>query len=303
MTTANAASLATIDLAMQPHLGRIARREVLCAAAGLKPVRVMVPEQALAPMLQALEGAGLAATTGTEIAWIAQDEGKGGWSSDSAKPGEGEAFRHVYVARTAEQAEQLRAAEASGSPESFGRLLLVPACCRAMFIDRCVEAAETAQNDFMGFSFPQPCCTVPWTLNLGAQYFDASLISHYPCSPRCADSLRLAWLAWRIVRAASPDLASGMRSSMRRVALYTERLGVHLLDGGAWGSDGWIAVSGDGPASTVENELAALLRKAVSLRVLPHGIIAWRTVDGEGTLAAEGARLLVPEPVAEETTP
>jgi hypothetical protein len=263
----------------------------------------MVPEETLAQVVQVLRLAGLAATTSVSTAWIAHDQGKGGWSSAAARPGEGEPFRHVYVSRISAEADALRCAESSGSPERFGRMLLVPACCRAMFINRCDAAAETTQNDFMGFSFPQACCEVPWTLNLGAQYFDAALISHYPCSPRCADSMRLAWLAWRIVRAASPDLAAGMRESMRRTVLYTERLGVHRLDGGVPEADGWMRVSGDGLASTYESDLTALLRMGGSLRVLPHGKIAWRTTDGEGTMSAEGARLLVPEPVAEERTP
>ena len=47
MTAASATSLADIDRLMRPHLGGIARREVLCAAAGLKPVRLMVPQEAL----------------------------------------------------------------------------------------------------------------------------------------------------------------------------------------------------------------------------------------------------------------
>ena len=293
--------LANVDRHVCRLLGRIARREVLCAAAGLKPVRLMWPDGTVNELVDALQRAGLETALSSDLTWILEDEGKGGWSSACAEPGTGMPFRHVYVARTVIVAEQLRDAEESGSAERFGRALLVPSCCRRMFIARQGDAAA-AQNDYMSVSFGQPRCDVPWQLNLGAQYFDAALISHYPCGPRCADSIRLASLAWRITLHAVPELANEMRAEMTQPVLYTERSGVHLLRDATEEADDWVRVEPATVTSTARTRLTDLLGDGGLLRLLSHDRVEWRNTRGSREFVEPGARLLIPRSTALEAS-
>lgn len=301
MTQPSPHGLAEVDGHLRHLLGRIERREVLCAATGLKPVRLMARDCDAEELVQALQAAGLATAVSSHLTWIAEDEGKGGWSSACADPGQGVPFRHVYVARSASAAVQLRDAEESGSAERFGRLLLVPACCRQMFIAR-VQDAACAQNDYLTCSFTVPRSDVPWQLNLGAQYFDAALISHYPCGPGCADSIRLASLAWRITVHSVPMLAQEIRADMTQPILYTDRSGVHMLRHAHHETDRWLRVEAGSVKSTAPTRLGSLLDQGGLLRMMPGEGIEWRTPVDTLQLHEQGARLLVPHLTALEAS-
>jgi hypothetical protein len=285
--------LADIDGHVSGLLGRIERREVLCAAAGLKPIRLMAEERATDELVDALQAAGLSTAVSRHQTWIVQDQGKGGWSSACAEPGHGVPFRHLYVARAAAAAAELRDAEESGSAEVFGRLLLVPSCCRQMFITRMRDAAS-AQNDYLTCTFSAPRCDVHWQLNLAAQYFDAALISHYPCGPRCADSIRLASLAWRIALHSVPMLAHEIRADMNQPILYTDCSGVHMLRDARQEMDGWLRVDAGSVKSTAPTRLGGLLDEGGLLRVVAADGVEWLTPRGTMQFREQGARLLVP---------
>lgn len=245
-------ALRTLWKTLAPFLGFIARREVLLAQAGLKPVRITPSEIDRVAVTNAITTAGLACIPALRSTWINSDKGKGGWSSAMAAEGEGAEFRHLYVATNQASANALRNAEESESPEKFGRELLIPSCCRHMF-QRHAEAAASVQNDFFVYSFnsQEANCVieVPWELNLGAQYFDSSLISHYPCSPLCEDSLRIARLAARIVGTIDPIAMKAAAHAMQMGTLYTEHHGVHLLPDPSRNKRG-IRYSSDGVRST-----------------------------------------------------
>lgn len=272
-------------------LGRIAAREVACAGAGLKPVRLMAESSVAESLGEGLSAAGLACIRGSGTCWLAADAGKGGWSSAGAPAGHGIPYEKFYVAATAAEAVALRRAEERESDEEFGRLLLVPACCRAMFLAHAAEAGQR-QNDFFRFSFPDANTRVPWQLNLGGQYFDASLISHYPCNAACADSLLMASISWRIIASVAPEDAQEILRILKMPCLYTESNGVHLL--GQPAGDGWYKVA-DAVQSTADGPLAGLLRTSHCVRCDDGRSIQVRTEDGVVRFATECARLLAPE--------
>jgi hypothetical protein len=271
--------------------GRIQRRELLCAAAGLKPVRVMPHADETDRLLGFVRSHGLGAVEGREPAWIRFDKGKGNWSSGCGLQGDGEEHRLVYVARRQDEALALRDAEESGSAEAFGRALLVPCCCREMF-HRHASQAQCVQNDFLCHSFPAPVQSIPWELNLAAQYFDAALVSHYPCSGSCVDSLRIARLAERIVSALLPEDARATRQLLCRIGIYTEYDGICLVDfdqpptGGFVRRSKWMEVTGSG-------RLAEFLRDTECFRVVDSEIE--RAIDGQILRECfDGLRILIP---------
>jgi hypothetical protein len=277
MTTGSAPSaLRRFAEGLQGFEGRILRRELLCAAAGLKPVRLMPHVDETDRLLGFLKSHGLGAVEGRESAWIRLDEGKGNWSSGCGSPGDGEEHRFVYVARREDEALALREAEESGCAEAFGRALLIPCCCREMF-HRCVAEARTMQNDFFRHSFPAPVQSVPWELNLAAQYFDAALVSHYPCGGGCIDSLRVARLADRIVSSLLPEDARATRRLLQRVGVYTEYDGICLVDFVGEPSGEFVRRS-EWMMATEIGRLEKCLRRAEGFRVT--GCEIERTVDG-----------------------
>jgi hypothetical protein len=273
-------------------VGRIALREVLCAAAGLKPVRISVGDADVSSCLGALTRHGLSVAAGSGIHWLANDRGKGGWSSTSGKPGEGEAWRHLYVACDDHQAHELRTAEELGDDEEFGRLLLVPACCREMFHRRRTEA-ESVQMDFFRYTYPAAVSRCPWQANLGAQYFDAASLSHYPCAPGCSDSLRLADIAWRICASTVPAMAREMAELMRSPCIYSEEQGVYLLVGATW--DGtWLSGARTIHATRDSGELHDMLSRCARVRCTSVGEIEGEAGGNCASVRAEGLRMVIP---------
>jgi hypothetical protein len=273
-------------------LGWIPLREVVCAASGLKPVRLTLAEDVCGEVDRLLRSHGLHVQPGSTTLRMAADEGKGGWSSSSRTDGEGEEARHLYVAIDDATAIEIREADEAGDDERFGRALLIPACCREMFARTASEAASL-QFDFFRYSFREPTSICPWTLNLGAQYFDASFISHYPCGPDCEASTRVADLARRLFTAAAPALCRRGEALMQSIAIYTERSGVHLLPG-AEIRDGWIVGAGRVHSTTQAAGLHAALAAASMIRCESVNRIELVERGAVRVIECEGARVVIP---------
>ena len=66
-------------------------------------------------------------------------------------------------------------------------------------------------------------------MNIAARHFDASLLSHFPCSFDCAESLSLARKNLDILKEKAPDIVSGMLALLKSPILYTHQ-GIFLLE-------------------------------------------------------------------------
>jgi hypothetical protein len=274
-------------------LGRIAIREALSAAAGLKPVRISTMESDIEDVIAPIRRHGLAVAIGSCTQWIAKDRGKGGWSSASGVPGSGEPWRHLYVARDTCQAELLRSAEEHGSDEEFGRLLLIPACCRAMF-QRNRGEAESVQCDFFRYTYPDAMNVCPWLVHIGAQYFDASMLSHYPCSPACADSHSLARIAWRIHSAAAPDSARASARLMQAACIYSEDQGICLLTNAVLDGE-WVTAAGPMHSTSGEGPLHSLVSRSRRIYCPRVGEIVGESQGKTERFRANGLRIVLPQ--------
>jgi len=279
---------------------RICRRELLCAASGLKPVRLMPHVDDAQALVALVRTHGLAVQEGRHSAWIRLDTGKGGWSSGSAEAGRGEEHRLLYVACDAADALRLREAEESGCPDTFGRELLIPQCCREMFC-RNAAAASVAQNDFFGFTFRDVYQVVPRELNLVAQYFDAALVSHYPCAPHCAQSLRIARIADRITAVLLPDDARVNRELMRQLGLYSEHDGICLVRSKG-GEAGWFAHAPDEVRATEDGRLVRALRQSTHFRA-SGTLLEFRCREKVWSESFDGVRILEPMEGMEASKP
>jgi hypothetical protein len=299
MTAVAIEDLRALAAELSPLLGRIAIREVLCVASRLKPARVSVPQAAVEDCTRVLERHGLCVAPGDSPLWIAADEGKGGWSSRPGTPGEGEPWRHLYVAWSSGESDSLRRAEQQGNDDEFGRRLLIPTCCRAMFLDRFAEASRS-QGDLFAATFPRPTSRCAWRVNLGAQYFDAAMLSHYPCSAHCEASATLATLAWRIVAATAPTMAGSMAALMKSICVYSEREGVHLLPEARTDGD-WIMPGRLIHSTDAEGALLAALKASEKVACREADVLVSSRGRIERSLKIEGLRIVIPQEGAERS--
>lgn len=293
MTAVIIDGLRSLAADLRPLLGRIAIREVLCVASRLKPARVSVPQSAAAECTHVLERHGLCVASGDTPLWIAADEGKGGWSSRPGMPGEGEPWRHLYVAWSSDESDSLRQAEQQGNDDEFGRRLLIPTCCRAMFLERFAEASRS-QGDLFGVTFPQPTNRCPWHVNLGAQYFDAAMLSHYPCSSGCEPSSTLAILVSRILAATTPTMAGAMAALMKSVCIYSEREGVFLLPEARVDGD-WIIPGQSLHSTGAGGRLLAILQSSDRVACREPGVMVRDRGGVESSLDVAGACIVIPQ--------
>jgi hypothetical protein len=290
--------------ALRQFLPGIVVREVLAAREGIKVARTGL-KGAQAQRLKVLgEANGFHVVIGTQEVFPRRDRGKGGWCNGSLEGGRpGHGYLNVYVAANASLAQAAYDAETAGDDLAFGAILGTPACCR-QFYEKVKEQAAQDQNDFFPFSAPlDPTFRPHALLNLGAQYFDASLISHFPCSLVCADSLALARTNARIMKAYDQKWLEGMLDLLNHGVLYTEYIGIYLFSSPFLAADGSMHYA-QPLKGTANGPLFQALAQGDTLRLrrgrvldIHHGM---RLVSSH---RARNLRLFAPEPsTMEEAT-
>ena len=257
---------------LRTRLTPIAFREILEAAAGWKVARVpMSPATAIdvVPLLRR-NGVGVAVSEHRFV--HAKDEGKGGWSNRLARLAhrdENVGDVYVYVGRDERMMIDAAEAESEGDGALFGEALGIPKCCRDAF-DGHLQAVIEHQNDpiivtILGTLSPPP--HRPWN-NIASQYFGRCLLSYAPCSLDCRASAELARRTHALLEQVAPDEASAVLNAQRLAYVFTDRDGVHRLEGSAL--DGGI-LRYDGVSSTLDSPLRRRLLAADGLQVSSIG--------------------------------
>lgn len=222
-------------------LGTQGTREVIMAAHGQKVARLCVAEHLVHKIVELLEQAGLWVGLHNMKQIFQGDSGKGGWISgygievpvDSHLNG----YVHLYAANDPAKVREARRAEHSRQARKFGELLGYPACC-IDFYTKYLDQAETAQGDFIlpllaesikasPKTFP---VLLPW-LNVAAQYFDASLLSFYPCSFSCPAATQISRDTLALMKQYDEPWAEQVLGICRTPIVYTEYEGIYLLKG------------------------------------------------------------------------
>lgn len=266
---------------LRSFLPRIVVREVLAAREGLKVARTGLRLRHALKLRQLGEHAGFHVVIGATEAFPRRDRAKGGWCNgghDTGRPGTG--FFNIYIATDPERARRAHDAEESADDAAFGSALGTPACCSA-FYDAVKDLAAKEQNDFFPFSAANTAERSPHALlNLGAQYFDASLVSHFPCSLHCAPSIEIARSNARLMYRYDPMWLTETLELLNHGCLYTEYHGVYLLPEARCHDRGVVTFRAQGLRGTSDARLYRALATSRSLHLATSRSIALEAFDG-----------------------
>lgn len=284
---------------LRSFLPGIVASEVLAAYAEIKIARTGLTRANAARLSRLGRDYGFHVIVGEDEGFPRRDKAKGGWCNGS-REGEvrGPSYFNVYVARSPHVAQQARDAEAAGDDDAFAHLLGTPACCRR-FYDLVKDDAAREQNDFFPFSAPaSPALAVSGFLNLGAQYFDAALISHFPCSLNCRHSIALARRRGRLLREHDPAWCRQTLYLLNHATLYTEYLGIYLL-GGAKQKDGQrLNFDRQRIRGTSRSRIFRALARGTWVGLTPDGALTIGARDRQWSFHPTNPRLFRPAPVS-----
>ena len=197
-----------------------------------------------------------------------KDEGKGGYSNiikRAPKNYIGDGLYHIYISKYKTLSTFLKFLENKNDDEAIGRLLGYPKCCIEFFIKN-KEKQQKIQNDYIlpalsnsdGYKFP-------FYNNYAARYFDVTLLSHFPHSFHCENSIKIAKNNLECIKKYSEELANKFQMMLKYPVLYTENNGIFIFKN--YKLNGNILEFNE-VKSTINNELLNLLNKNKKIKII-----------------------------------
>jgi hypothetical protein len=135
----------------------------------------------------------------------------------------------VYVSKEKELAEKAGQFGKEGNDIELGKLLGYPKCC-CEFFKKNAAVESKRQNDYVlatlresdGFVFP-------FYTNVAIRQIDINLLSHFPCSFKCEESIKIAKKHLEILRKWSSELGDIAEGMLKGAVIYTNTQGMFLL--------------------------------------------------------------------------
>ena len=202
-----------------------------------------------------------------------KDEGKGNYSNIAKRASNehiGDGLYHVYISKDKTISKFLKLLENKNDDEAVGKILGYPKCCIDFFMKN-REKQQKLQNDYIlpalenseGFEFP-------FYTNYAARYFDVTLLSHFPHSFHCGESIKIAKNNFELIKKHSKELADKFGDILKSAVLYTDNSGIFILrDYKFEGS----ALQFNEIKSTINNELSNLLNKNKRMEIINKNMI------------------------------
>ena len=176
----------------------------------------------------------------------------------------------LYVAKDKNVALQAMTLEKEGDHLAFGELLGYPRCCCEFFHS---AVQKSASLDLTPATFASsPGMVFPWQLNTCLRGFDISLISHFPCSFGCKQSLAIAERNLELIRKMESDVATYFSHALKSAVLYAQGVGVYSfphfkLEGNVLQYLPQTAIV------SMDNELSEVIKKEKSLTILGRNAV------------------------------
>jgi hypothetical protein len=209
---------------------RLDVRDIICAAASYKVSRIVATDERTALIRSFVEPYGVSVVLSDQKYVSIPDSGKGNWSNRSrGVPADSPSGSwHMFLATDRDLAEEAYGCEKRRDHESLGKLLGIPDCCRAFYVQ---FARQSAQGDLLPFILrnTDPKKALDFWTNYGARYFGYTLLGFAPCSFVCDRAAEVAKNVWSILSAIDPEFADTFVTCHKRSVFYTERSGVFLL--------------------------------------------------------------------------
>ena len=213
------------------------------------------------------------------------DEGKGGYSNIVRRVPitySSDGLYHIYISKGKNKSKFLKLLESKNDDKAVGQILGYPKCCIDFFIKN-KDSQQKIQNDYIlpilinsdGFKFP-------FYNNYAARYFDVTLLSHFPHSFHCEESIKIAKKNLECIKKYSEELANRFVAMLKSAILYTENNGVFVfrdykLDDGVLKFNNFI--------STIENNgLFNNLKDSKEIKIIDKNKIEidGKIIDGIG---------------------
>jgi len=135
----------------------------------------------------------------------------------------------IYLSKHESLAERAKVADFLNDHEQLGTLLGYPKCCVDHF--RHVKTNEFIYaNNYVKPALENSSFKVSM-INILPRHVDVSLISHYPCSFDCTQSINIAEQHLGVIRKHAPELADYMLDILKSPVIMTQKSGVHVLLG------------------------------------------------------------------------
>lgn len=197
-----------------------------------------------------------------------KDEGKGSYSNIVKRaPNDyaGDGLYHIYISKDKSISAFLKILENKNDDEAIGQVLGYPKCCIDFFIKN-REKQQKLQNDYIlpalnsseGFKFP-------FYTNYAIRYFDITLLSHFPHSFNCAESIKIAKNNLQCIKEYSNELANKFEAMLKSAVLYTENNGVFVFRDYKFKNN---IFQFNEVKSTINNELLNLLNKSKKIEII-----------------------------------
>ncbi|HLC95846.1 MAG TPA: hypothetical protein VJH97_00810 [Candidatus Nanoarchaeia archaeon] len=214
---------------LQEHFNSMLKcLDVLYVLEGIKPAaRILVEEDEKVYIEEYLSSIGLQHQY-ADFKVKKLDEGQ---YSDKGErlPGDQPGKSVMYIAKESLHAEKAKAYEQQEEHIKLGLALGYPRCCCEFF----AKQAGMQEKRFNDYTLPGLAASrgfiFPFYLNYAARHFDISLLSHFPCSFNCPESMKIAKTNLEVIEKRSPEYAAIIRGMLKGAVIYTENYGVFLL--------------------------------------------------------------------------
>lgn len=133
-----------------------------------------------------------------------------------------ESYGELFISK--EQAYARIAKDFRFDDRIFGHILGYPSCC-IEFYNHWLDKKATYGNDLVSPSI-QSIEYFPCLNNNLLRYFGYSFVNHFPCSPQCSETKKIANNNYTCLRQHSPMLAKAILRHMCSLVIYTENDGI-----------------------------------------------------------------------------
>ncbi|MBI1935797.1 hypothetical protein HYS31_05135 [Candidatus Woesearchaeota archaeon] len=132
----------------------------------------------------------------------------------------------AYISRDAETASKAKAMESENNHIGLGMLLGYPKCCceffEKNFNERNTDLTLDTLKNSNGFEFP-------FYTNIAARHFDVALLSHFPHSFECNESIMMAKKNLDVIQRHSNEISALVADILKSAVIYTAEEGIFLL--------------------------------------------------------------------------
>ena len=182
----------------------------------------------------------------------------------------------VYFSKSKETAEKARLMEEQNNHFELGLLLGYPKCCCGFFEknfnEKSTDLTLKALENSDGYEFQ-------FYSNIAARHFDVTLLSHFPHSFQCEESVQIAKNNLKIMQKHSKQAAVMFSGILQGVVVYTMEEGVFLLR--KYGKIGGEIIYGD-VLTTAKSKLYFLLNSNKRLGIVDKNSFVVGDVNIEG---------------------